>query len=38
MGLGYDTVQLTLLGEIGLAALVVIALLKLAATVACGGG
>jgi H+/Cl- antiporter ClcA len=37
MGLGYDTVQLTLLGEIGLAALVVIALLKLAATVACGG-
>ncbi|RPH67464.1 MAG: chloride channel protein [Burkholderiales bacterium] len=37
MGLGYDTVQLALLGEIGLAALVVIVLLKLAATVACGG-
>lgn len=37
MGLGYDTVQLAMLGEIGLAALVLIALLKLAATVACGG-
>ncbi len=37
MGLGYDTVQLALLGEIALSALVAIALLKLAATVACGG-
>lgn len=37
MGLGYDTVQLALLGEIGLATLALIALLKLAATIACGG-
>ena len=37
MGLGYDTVQLALLGEIALSTLVAIALLKLAATVACGG-
>ncbi|OJX03900.1 MAG: hypothetical protein BGO72_12390 [Burkholderiales bacterium 70-64] len=37
MGLGYDTVQSALLGEIGFVALATIALLKLAATVACGG-
>ncbi len=37
MGLGYDTVQAALLGQIGLAALVAIVLLKLVATVACGG-
>ncbi len=37
MGLGYDTVQSALLGQFGLAMLVGIALLKLAATVACGG-
>ncbi len=37
MGLGYDTVQQALLGEIAFATLVAIALLKLAATVACGG-
>ena len=37
MGLGYDTVQLAMLGRIGLATLVLVAILKLAATVACGG-
>lgn len=37
MGLGYDTVQLAMVGAIGLLPLVVIALLKLAATIACGG-
>jgi CIC family chloride channel protein len=37
MGLGYDTVQLALLGEIGLAALLTIAVMKLVATIACGG-
>jgi len=37
MGLGYDTVQLTLIGGIGLGALVVIAATKLVATIACGG-
>ncbi|MCO5102085.1 MAG: chloride channel protein [Burkholderiaceae bacterium] len=37
MGLGYDTVQSALLGQFGLAALVTIALLKLVATIACGG-
>lgn len=37
MGLGYDTVQSALLGQYGLATLVMIALLKLAATIACGG-
>lgn len=37
MGLGYDTVQATLLGQFGLATLVVIVSLKLVATVACGG-
>lgn len=37
MGLGYDTVQAALLGQFGLATLVSIALLKLVATVACGG-
>ncbi|MFT3821916.1 MAG: chloride channel protein [Rubrivivax sp.] len=37
MGLGYDTVQMALLGQIGLAALTLIAVVKLAATVACGG-
>ncbi|NLD69041.1 MAG: chloride channel protein [Limnobacter sp.] len=37
MGLGYDTVQLALIGSIGLSALVVIAVLKLFATIACGG-
>ncbi|MCO5108873.1 MAG: chloride channel protein [Burkholderiaceae bacterium] len=37
MGLGYDTVQQALLGEIALGTLVAIALAKLAATVACGG-
>lgn len=37
MGLGYDTVQLALLGDLGLLALVTIVVFKLAATVACGG-
>ena len=37
MGLGYDTVQIALLGELGLFALAMIALFKLAATIACGG-
>lgn len=37
MGLGYDTVELALLGRIGLLALIVITVLKLAATIACGG-
>jgi len=37
MGLGYDTVQLAMVGGIGLLSLVLIALLKLLATVACGG-
>ncbi len=37
MGLGYDTVQDALLGHFGLTALVTIAVLKLVATVACGG-
>jgi len=35
MGIGYDTVELTLLGEIGLGMLVVIAVAKLIATAAC---
>ena len=35
MGIGYDTVELTLLGEIGLGMLVVIAVAKLIATTAC---
>ena len=37
MGLGYDTVQSAMLGQIGLTALIVIAIAKLLATVACGG-
>jgi CIC family chloride channel protein len=37
MGLGYDTVQLTLIGSIGLGALALIAVMKLVATIACGG-
>jgi H+/Cl- antiporter ClcA len=37
MGLGYDTVQLTLIGSIGFGALVLIAVMKLIATIACGG-
>ncbi len=37
MGLGYDTVQLAMVGGIGLLSLVLIALLKLLATIACGG-
>ncbi len=37
MGLGYDTVQLTLIGGIGLGALALIAVMKLVATIACGG-
>ncbi|MFT3801635.1 MAG: chloride channel protein [Burkholderiaceae bacterium] len=37
MGLGYDTVQMAMLGQIGLAALILIAVFKLIATVACGG-
>jgi CBS domain-containing protein len=37
MGLGYDTVQLAMIGGIGLLTLVLIALLKLLATIACGG-
>jgi H+/Cl- antiporter ClcA len=37
MGLGYDTVQASMLGEIGLLALVAIAAAKLAATVVCCG-
>ena len=37
MGLGYDTVEEALLGHLGLSALVVIALAKLAATIVCGG-
>ena len=37
MGLGYDTVQLAMLGQIGLTALILIAVFKLAATIACGG-
>lgn len=37
MGLGYDTVQLAMLGQIGLGALILIAVFKLASTVACGG-
>ena len=35
MGVGYDTVELTLLGEMALGALIVVAVLKLVATVAC---
>ncbi len=35
MGIGYDTVELTLLGEMALGALVLVAALKLVATVAC---
>jgi CIC family chloride channel protein len=35
MGIGYDTVELTVLGEIGLGMLVVIAVAKLVATTAC---
>ncbi len=35
MGIGYDTVELTLLGEKALGALVLVAALKLVATVAC---
>jgi H+/Cl- antiporter ClcA len=37
MGLGYDTVQMAMLGQIGLATLILIAVFKLAATIACGG-
>jgi chloride channel protein, CIC family len=37
MGLGYDTVQSAMLGQIGLAALVLIVAAKMAATIACGG-
>lgn len=37
MGLGYDTVEDALLGHLTLGALVMIALAKLAATIACGG-
>ncbi len=37
MGLGYDTVQMAMLGQIGLASLILIAVFKLAATIACGG-
>lgn len=37
MGLGYDTVQLAVLGKIGLLSLITITVFKLAATVACGG-
>lgn len=37
MGLGYDTVQLAVLGQIGLLAMISITLFKLLATVACGG-
>lgn len=37
MGVGYDTVELALIGEIGLAALVLIFFLKLVATTACIG-
>jgi H+/Cl- antiporter ClcA len=35
MGVGYDTVELTLLGEMALGALVLVAVMKLVATVAC---
>ncbi|MDX1527893.1 MAG: chloride channel protein, partial [Gammaproteobacteria bacterium] len=35
MGIGYDTVELTLLGEMALGALVLVAVMKLVATVAC---
>ncbi|MDH3411178.1 MAG: chloride channel protein [Gammaproteobacteria bacterium] len=35
MGIGYDTVELTLLGEMALGALVTVAAVKLVATVAC---
>ncbi len=35
MGIGYDTVELTLLGEMALGALVLVAAMKLVATVAC---
>ncbi len=37
MGLGYDTVQMAMLGQIGLATLILIAVFKLVATIACGG-
>ena len=37
MGLGYDTVEEALYGHLGLSALVLIALAKLAATIVCGG-
>jgi chloride channel protein, CIC family len=37
MGLGYDTVQAAMLGQIGLAALVLIVVAKMLATIACGG-
>ncbi|HRO58193.1 MAG TPA: chloride channel protein [Burkholderiaceae bacterium] len=37
MGLGYDTVQLALIGSIGLSTLLLIAVLKLLATIACSG-
>lgn len=37
MGLGYDTVQAAMLGDLGLAALVLIVVAKMAATIACGG-
>ena len=37
MGLGYDTVQSAMLGEIGLAVLVLIVVAKMVATIACGG-
>lgn len=37
MGVGYDTVELSLLGEMALGALVLVAVMKLVATVACIG-
>ena len=37
MGLGYDTVQAAMLGQIGFVTLALIVLAKMAATVACGG-
>ncbi len=37
MGIGYDTVELTLLGEMALGALILVAVVKLIATIACIG-
>ena len=37
MGIGYDTVELTLLGAMGLGSLILITILKLIATAACAG-